>query len=268
VLTSVGPYANEASVCATPAGPEGECKPSNKVIIEVPGEPAFTIEKLQEIAGSGSGFTAGTLTGQVGQRVNYVIVVKNTGNEPLTFSNFTDSKCDPGTITGGPSKALAPGESATYTCDHVLTSADQSAGRYENTAVDTGTPPEGAPVTHPSNTVVVNVPAAVVLPFTATVPALKGPEGCARPGFAASIKAAGVKSVTFYLDGHKVRTLTSRDARGGRLTINVRSNGLRVGTHRLTAKIVMSGAAKPATATRTIMFVVCGSAAVKPHFTG
>jgi hypothetical protein len=113
---------------------------------------SFSIEKLQEIAGSGEGFTTSELTAHVGQTVDYEIVVKNTGNVPLTFSEFTDANCE--NIAGGPgAKAIAPGESSTYTCEHVLL----STGRYENGASDTGTPAKGGhfPINHLSNIVVV-----------------------------------------------------------------------------------------------------------------
>jgi uncharacterized repeat protein (TIGR01451 family) len=159
VLTAVGSYTNEATDTGTPTGGTAITHTSNKVIVNVPSEPAFTIEKLQEIAGSGGGFTASPLTGQVGQTVDYEIVVKNTGNIALTFSSFTDTQCDAGTIAGGPGTTpVEPGASSTYTCDHVLTTADQSAGSYANEATDTGTPTVGTPITHTSNKVLVNVP--------------------------------------------------------------------------------------------------------------
>src|SRR5262249_25417402 len=40
---------------------------------------------------------------------------------------------------------------------------------------------------------------------SATVPSLRGPQGCVRTSFTASIKSAGVSSVIFYLDGHKLK---------------------------------------------------------------
>ena len=124
-------------------------------------EPGFSIQKLQKIAGGSGPFTTSTLTsGHVGQTVDYEIVVTNTGNVPLTFSNFTDPHCDEGTITGGPgANPVAAGASTTYLCDHVLSEADLAEGTYSNTATETGTPPEGAgaPITHTSNTVVVKV---------------------------------------------------------------------------------------------------------------
>src|SRR5437899_3252011 len=122
--------------------------------ITCPGEPAFTIKKLQMIEVSEEPFTTSPLTGKVGQTVDYEIIVKNTRNISLTFSNFEDANCE--AIAGGPSKALAPGESTTYSCEHILTIADQTAGSHENNATVAGTPPEGqgSPTTHTSNTVV------------------------------------------------------------------------------------------------------------------
>src|SRR5581483_9157592 len=59
----------------------------------------FTIEKLQSLGGP---FTSESLTGAVGQTVLYQMLVTNTGNTPMTFSNFSDTVCDPGTISGVP----------------------------------------------------------------------------------------------------------------------------------------------------------------------
>jgi hypothetical protein len=52
------------------------------VELEVPAEPKFSIEKLQRIVSSGE-HTKSTLIGEVGQTVNYEIIVKNGVDEPL-----------------------------------------------------------------------------------------------------------------------------------------------------------------------------------------
>lgn len=125
--------------------------------------PSYSIQKQQKIDGSGGAYTTSTLTGQVGQKVLYQMTVTNTGNTSLTFSNFTDAHCDAGTISGGPgSGSVAAGSSTTWTCSHLLTTADQTAGSYSNNATVTGTPPngQGSAITQTSNTVVVTVPAA------------------------------------------------------------------------------------------------------------
>jgi hypothetical protein len=289
---------------------------------------AFTIEKLQRIAGTGGSYTTAPLTGHEGQTIEYEIVVKNTGYLPLTFSGFTDAHCGTGTITGGSgSEPVARGDSTKYFCRHMLSTADQAAGSYTNTATDRGSPPagEGAPITETSNTVTVAVTAAPpeekttppeekptppeekkassgekatspssgtlasssssplpspltpapqsgVLPFSArTVPGLKGPQGCVRGSFAASVRSVGVKSVTFYLDGHKLKTLTARNAHKGRLTITIDASKLKVGAHRLLAKITMlptASIAKSVQASRRMTVVRCSSAVLTPKFTG
>jgi hypothetical protein len=299
VLTTAGSYSNVASDTATP--PPGDGSPitssSNTVVVNVPPEPGFSIEKLQKIAGSINSFQGFALNGAVGQTVAYEIVVRNTGNVQLTFTNFSDPNCDAGTIAGGPGEApLAIGASSTYTCDHVLSAADQSAGSYSNSASDTGTPPagEGSAVMHTSNTVVVELagagaaapqtsttpispsldppsPRSGVLPFSsASVPAVRAPQGCLSSSFRASVKAAGVASVTFYLDGHKLKTLTARSARAGQFTIVLNAAKLSVGTHRLTAKITMAHAAsgKTVRASRSVTLLRCRPALLTPKFTG
>jgi hypothetical protein len=253
------------------------------------------------------------------------MVVKNTGNTPLTLGALNDPRCDPGTIAGGPpSGTLAMGESGTFTCTHALTAADRTAGSYANTASDTATPVgEGSPLTGESNTVVVNLPTGEVQPEkteepaskttttttttttngtpssgvlaltaaptgsagvsgsspkvgvlaskTVAVPSLSVPHGCVRSSFRASIKSAGVRSVSFYMDGHKLKTLTARNARKGRLTITIDPTKLSVGSHRLLAKITMnpaSSSAKARHATRTSTVLRCSSAVLTPRFTG
>jgi hypothetical protein len=116
-------------------------------------EPSFTIEKLQKI-GAGS-YTKEPLSGEVAQTVNYKVIVTNTGNVPLKFNGgFSDPHCDGGTESGGPGEAaVVTGESTTYFCSRLI----KEGGANTNTATDTGTPTEGSPVTHESNTVVVNV---------------------------------------------------------------------------------------------------------------
>ena len=103
------------------------------------------------------------------------------------------------------------------------------------------------------------------------VPALNGPHGCVRAAFKASVKSSGVKSVGFYMDKHKLKTMTAHSARHGRIWITIDPRKLSVGAHRLLAKITMvptSTSAKARQATRSMNVVRCSSAAVTPHFTG
>lgn len=264
--------------------------------------PGFAVEKRQSIAGSGEGFVTTPLVAQVGQTVNYQIVVTNTGSITLKFSGLEDPHCDPGTITGGGSGILEPGAATKYTCRHVVTAADLAAGSYSNVATITGTGATG-PITHTTNTVVVNVVAAPVTPpagptpssspagvtggvltLTATqagsgevlgsiarVPALTAPQGCVRGSFLASISSRGVQRVSFYLDRRRVKTLTSKNARKGKLSVRINVSRVKVGPHRVLARITMKPtavSARAVVASRSRTIVVCSSSAVSPKFTG
>jgi hypothetical protein len=152
-LTNSELFRNSASVTATP--PPGDGLPltheSNTVVVNGP-IPVLRIEKRQKIEGE---YTTSPLTGKVGQTVEYEIIVTDAGSTSLTLSGFSDENCE--AITGGPSKALTPGESTTYFCHHLLTGADQTAGSHTNEASVTGTPPEEAPIAATSNKVVVTL---------------------------------------------------------------------------------------------------------------
>ncbi|PKQ21828.1 MAG: hypothetical protein CVT65_16515, partial [Actinobacteria bacterium HGW-Actinobacteria-5] len=96
--------------------------------------PVLTLDKQ---AGTPSGNTAGST-------IAYVFVVTNTGNVTLTSVGVSDPKV--GTVSC-PVATLAPGASTTCTATYALTQADVDAGRVDNTATASGTPPTGSPVT-------------------------------------------------------------------------------------------------------------------------
>jgi hypothetical protein len=264
LLTAVGVYTNEATVTGNALNGMSLTQTSNQVVVEVPPPPpapAFTIEKLQEIVGSKAGFTTSPLTGAVGQTVEYEIVVTNTGNQPLVLSEFSDEHCDANTLAGGPGEAqLTPGASTTYTCTRALT----SEGTFDNEAVVTGTPPGGAPFTHTSNKVVVevspaviNVPKVVTPPppeppvihvqcFTAAKPILRGASGTRRKPFTVRVAGIGeVKLVSFYLDGRKLKALRQAQLKNGRFSVRIDPRKLRYGAHRVLITMAAAQAGCP-----------------------
>ncbi len=106
---------------------------------------------------------------------------------------------------------------------------------------------------------------------SATVPSLRGPQGCVRSGFTASVKSAGVKSVVFYLDGHRLRTMGPANSRKGLISLYIPVSKLNVGAHRVKAAITMkpvSSGGKASKASRSLTVVRCHSAVVTPRFTG
>ncbi len=161
-LTGSGTYGNTASI----EGNEGTgTKTSNEVVVKITAEPSFTIEKFQEIEGSMTGFVKTELSSEIGQTVDYRIVVKNTGNVTLKFSKLTDAKCEG--IAPSTEVTITAGGEQVYTCSHKLT----ASGAYTNTATITGNEGTGSKT---SNEVVVNVAEPATCPKDAIVSNFNG----------------------------------------------------------------------------------------------
>jgi hypothetical protein len=297
VLTGPGTYVNEATVTGASEG-ETKTETSTPVEVVVPSEPPeFTIEKLQELqgtVGSGGTFTKQPVTGTAGETVDYEILVTNIGNVPLTLSNFIDPNCDSGTIGGGPgAKALAPKETTIYTCSHVLSSSGSNP--YINEATVTGTTEGELPLTKISNPVEAKLPgvpkpakkeehpggqqgveafksptvepAGTTTTKCAQSTALSGAAGPKRKTFTVQTSARGIKLITFYLDGRKLKTLTQSQAKHGKFTLKIDPLKLSLGAHKLVAKTVMSDPACTSPAHSNV-FVRPISQRTKPKFTG
>src|SRR5207245_2683421 len=151
------PRSAPTSTCPSSRPPPGEPPITHEtppVEVEVPAQPAFTIEKEQRFEGEAA-YTTAKLIGKVGQRVEYRITVRDTGNTALSLKPLVDPKCDSGTISGPSQSPISPGGSACYTCSHTL----NAVGTYVNVAVVTATPPGEPPITHETPPVEVEVPA-------------------------------------------------------------------------------------------------------------
>jgi hypothetical protein len=117
--------------------------------------PGLSIVKYERPAGS-SNFVKGPITAQVGQTVEYQIVVVNTGNVTETV-DLTDARCDAGTLVlvGTKSTSLVPGGSLTYTCSHKAVAGDGAT--FTNIAIANGTASNGTAVGPVSSQVHANV---------------------------------------------------------------------------------------------------------------
>jgi uncharacterized repeat protein (TIGR01451 family) len=91
-----------------------------------------------------------------GVAITYSFLVTNTGNVTLTGVNVTDPLTGLGAITcnwagssdaGTPAGTLSPGETVSCTAPYSTTQADVDAGKVDNTATASGTPPSGPNVT-------------------------------------------------------------------------------------------------------------------------
>jgi uncharacterized repeat protein (TIGR01451 family) len=242
-----------ATSTETPGGPAQDT-------ITAEQKPALGVEKEQQLKGSTTGYTKAKLVGKVGETVLYVVKVTNTGNVTVKLTKITDANC---TNIAGPAKAvLAPTESTTYTCEHVLA----SAGTYTNQAeVETETG-----VKERSNTVEIEAAAQVVeAACTVNEPSivLRGVAGSKRKPFTAQMSALGIKELTFYLDGRKLKTFQASEAKNGVFSVKIDPRKLHYGAHKVSAKAVMTEAACAPLA-RIAAFVRPRAAKVKPHFTG
>ncbi len=108
-----------------------------------------------------SGALASGATGVAGDKVTYTFTVTNRGNVTLTNVTLADPLPGLSAITfgewPGAVGTLAPGQTVTASATYVLTQADVDAGKVDNTATTTGTPPRGGQV---SDTDVETVPTA------------------------------------------------------------------------------------------------------------
>ncbi|HEY4997008.1 MAG TPA: hypothetical protein VII03_03365, partial [Solirubrobacteraceae bacterium] len=135
----------------------------------------------------------------------------------------------------------------------------------------TSNPPSGSGGSSSTTTSKSTSKSGVLAFKSGSVPSLDGPRGCVRASFNVSVRAAGVRSVSFYIDGHKLGTLSAKNARKGRLTYRIDPSRLAVGAHQLMAKITMKPAAASAKArhaTRRSTVLRCRSAVLTPRFTG
>ncbi|WP_211097168.1 DUF7507 domain-containing protein [Aliishimia ponticola] len=122
---------------------------------ELPADPELTSTK--QITSSGT---------EVGDTVTFLIEVENTGNVTMTgvaivSDTLETLEGDPlllatgpsfgGSDAGSPDGTLTVGETARYIATYVLTQADIDAGGIQNSAVVSGNPPTGPPVTDTSD---------------------------------------------------------------------------------------------------------------------
>jgi len=139
-----GTVDNTATVTGTP--PTGTpVTDEDSTTTPVTSAPAITLVKtagaVQDEDGNGD---------DAGDTIAYAFTVTNTGNVTLDPVSVADPKVGPVTCPSGP---LAPGASVDCTAPaYSLSQADVDAGKVDNTATATGTPPSGDPVTDSDST--------------------------------------------------------------------------------------------------------------------
>jgi hypothetical protein len=212
--------------------------------------------------------------------------VLSGGNSPtgtITFHLYakSDTSCSTALSTG---TATVSGNGS-Y-ASPVIT--EDTAGSYQWTATYSGDANNAAATDtcgQPAEQVAVSVPAAPVSAQAAPVSVLATPVssqavtvmcvaspvhltgviGKVRNSLSAHLTGLGVKSVTFYLDGRRLLTVTS--PKHGRFSITINATRLTYGAHRLVAKATLINR-NCARISRAGTFVRVKAAAVLPVFAG
>jgi uncharacterized repeat protein (TIGR01451 family) len=223
--------------------------------------PAIDIEKT------------GPATARVGTALAYRLTVTNPGDVPFAAQDVvvSDPRCEappagPHTGADQTPDVLDPGDAWTYTC--VAQTSGEPAGTFVNTATVTAKDFNGRTVTDTDEFPTV-LEAQAVLPQPEIVGGraqLRGPSGCVRGPFKATVRGRQIARVTFYRDGKRIKTIV---AGPGQRTFTVRLRpGNRSGVHRVTARVVFKAVARTRARTLRLSYQSCRVQVVQPRFTG
>jgi hypothetical protein len=94
---------------------------------------------------------------------------------------------------------------------------------------------------------------------------LRGPSGCVKQAFRARVSGRAIASVTFFLDGKRIKRITGERSV---YTAKIRPNSLRFGRHRVVARVQFTAESETAARRLSLTFRRCGRGAVEPRFTG
>jgi hypothetical protein len=124
----------------------------------------------------------------------------------------------------------------------------------------TPTPPTPPvpPVTPPATATGYVLPEQVVSGHAA----LRGPSGCVDQAFRARVTGRSIDSVTFYLDGKRVKRLSSAGS------VRIHPNKVGFGRHRVVALVHFTEASDTPSRRLPLTFRRCARQSVSPQFTG
>jgi len=252
------PLLNTATVTGTDRHGNSDTDTSSATVDVI--HPAIDIEKT------------GPATATVGTALNYTLTVTNPGDTPFARQDVivTDPKCQappagPNTGTDASPNSLDPGDTWTYTCTAQM--AGQPAGTFVNTANVSGKDFLGKTVTDTDDFPTV-LEAQAVLPVTPGSARLRGPSGCVRGPFTATVRGARITRVTFFVDGKRFKRITAATGEGSRFTVRINPRGHGFGVHRVTARVEFATDSQTRTRTLRLSFQRCRRQVVRPRFTG
>jgi Domain of unknown function DUF11 len=217
----------------------------------------------------------GPATALAGDKVGYVLTVTNPGDTSLADPTVkvSDAQCngDPVTLIGkggDPSPdTLDPGDVWTYSCS-VRTAVGDTA--IHNVATVTGCDRLDKCVNAQDTAdTTLTQPEQLVLPERVTpgTARLLGPTGCLAKAFNARVRGSKIATVTFVLDGKKVKTLTKPD-RKGIFQLRVNPAKMKTGVHRLVVNVTFEANSGTRPRTLRLSFQRCAKKLAPPRFTG
>jgi hypothetical protein len=223
--------------------------------------PAIDIEKT------------GPASARAGTPLAYVLTVTNPGDVPFAAQEVgvTDPRCDqppagPSTGADATPGQLDPGDTWIYTCTAQTTG--QPAGTFVNTATVTARDFNGRSVTDTDDFPTV-LEVQQVLPQPEIVHGsarLRGPSGCVRKPFKATVRGTRIAEVTFFRDGKPIKRIKAKPGQR-KFTVRVEPGGEQ-GVHRITARIRFKADSRPRTRTLRLSYQRCRRQVVTPRFTG
>jgi hypothetical protein len=252
------PLPNTATVTGTDRHGNSDSDESSAAVDII--HPAIDIEKT------------GPATANVGDALSYTLTVTNPGDTPFAAQDVvvTDPKCQappagPNTGSDATPGSLDPGDTWTYTC--TAQTAGQPAGTFVNTANVSGKDFLGKTVTDTDDFPTV-LEAQAVLPAVPGSARLRGPSGCVKGPFTATVRGSRIARVTFFVDGKRFKRLTAPTGEGSRFTVRINPRGRGFGVHRVTARVEFAAASETRARTLRLSFQRCRRQVVKPRFTG
>ncbi|MCW2119579.1 PKD-like domain-containing protein [Flavobacterium sp. 7A] len=122
----------------------GNGEPDDATITTIPGKGKVSLTKVTLAPTDGS-------YDSVGEKINYLLTITNTGNLTLSNLAITDANADTGSILPAIIATLAPGKSATVSAAHSITQSEIDLGSVTNSASVTATDTAGNTATDTSD---------------------------------------------------------------------------------------------------------------------
>jgi hypothetical protein len=233
----------------------------------------------------------GAATADAGSTFTYSFKATNIGNVTLTNVVLTDDRCQATLTRVEPNladTAFDKGDEWFYTC---TVTAPAGPAQVDNVAKVCGdfsapgvnpktvcdddphtftvpppnTPPGGTPPSSTPNDVPSGTGGVLPVSVASGRASLRGPSGCVKQAFRARVSGRSIASVTFFLDGRKVKTVSGKRSV---YAVKVRPGRLGFGRHKIVARVVFTAASGTAARNLPLTFRRCAQGAVAPRFTG